>query len=619
MIRSVFRQTDDIAVSRGLYHFLDAQQMDTDCIEIESANYGEEQECNLMSASNGKAIQTFLKRHRVCNKSLALGKPLNYWKWHRKHRDENIRKYAVSPHYDSIKTEVMESGLISMGKFRKNVVGKAERYLKTPKCREMKSAGTIYQFFDLLFAGAPLEPRHLHSLLLYTDFTDFCTEFSRSCRTLSDEESLDKLKSRNSKYYHTSKALQELVQYFGVGHGDSKNAENGPFLCGLSCVLSVPEMAISFHCPMSTTKTKEIAARFATESGMVLRLTNRINGTGLDRGKGGERCFNVKPFTAFAEEDERLFFGSTEATHLLMLGVTVISTNKNYAKILTAFSKLDLVLNGRKMEDVTSKQTRILRDAIGSVLETEESLEMSKGLDQWALDSFYLMTLRKTEVLLNLEEIHKMKCQWMKDMLVYGTVDSTESGLFGVPDGTGLNQDGLRPSAFFGGDDDSDDDIGDILGPMFELVEFSTFIMEQFGGTANDIIPGMKSRGDQISKPMPYGTPNVVKGEWIAMFPNLETITIRCGMGNFFSVHRLLDELKAVKLPRSFSCLKIEAIPREWLEVAVDADLRARAAAMNMTVEYRPGNYQVIKSVRSIKDFHKNADIRYLSELVFKM
>ena len=38
-----------------------------------------------------------------------------------------------------------------------------------------------------------------------------------------------------------------------------------------------------------------------------------------------------------------------------------------------------------------------------------------------------------------------------------------------------------------------------------------------------------------------------------------------------------------------------------------------------MLVEYRPGNHEVMKNMRSIKDFHENADMNWLSELGFKM
>merc|ERR1719499_618522 len=101
-----------------------ADNMDTDCIEDEMSNYEEDGDCNLLKATKHQmaafeALRTFIRRHRVCKKSFAVGKPLFYWEWHRTVKDEEIKKNSffqnikwdghsikdllVSPQFDSIK------------------------------------------------------------------------------------------------------------------------------------------------------------------------------------------------------------------------------------------------------------------------------------------------------------------------------------------------------------------------------------------------------------------------------------------------------------------------------------------------------------------------------------
>merc|ERR1712062_842570 len=93
-----------------------------------------------------------------------------------------------------------------------------------------------------------LRPEHLHALFLYTDFTAFCTAFSSTFRATSDDESIDSINARHSRYCHTAKALRELVFYYGSERGthpDGAPGEVGPFFCGVSCVLNIPGFSLS--------------------------------------------------------------------------------------------------------------------------------------------------------------------------------------------------------------------------------------------------------------------------------------------------------------------------------------------------------------------------------------
>merc|ERR1712190_142876 len=78
--------------------------------------------------------------------------------------------------------------------------------------------------------GSKVPEEHLQSIILYCDFTELCTLFSRSLRKNKWDDGLKEIKRRNSKFFHISKALRELVTYFGSdggGDDDGRGPMNG--------------------------------------------------------------------------------------------------------------------------------------------------------------------------------------------------------------------------------------------------------------------------------------------------------------------------------------------------------------------------------------------------------
>ena len=411
MTRTVFEETVNGSACRQLHGFVEKEDFDTDGVKADVAIFEEEEDSNLLRATAHrigimKPISSFVRHQRVCAKALSAGMPFHYWKaWGRRRKPE----YAVKPRFGSIKEEVLESGLVGAAEFESGVIQKALRYIQTKKCRKMKSDYGTSEQYDLK-RGSPLEPRHLHSLFSYTDYTDFCTEFSRQFRAENEEEPLESINNRNSFYYHVSKALNEIVTLFGTD--GLRGGESGPFWCGLNCVLNVPEFAISFYGPTSTTKTKEIAVRFAGETGMLMVMNNK------EGESWKERFLNVKAFSSFAEEDERLFMGSTQ--YLTVESLVVVQTAKNYRLSIGAYSKLDQVLKGQGYAlDISSDEVDALFGAMESVRGRGTEWKRSKYLDQFAVDNFYLFTLKKTEIELELYEINQINNKSFGELLFH--------------------------------------------------------------------------------------------------------------------------------------------------------------------------------------------------------
>ena len=292
MIKVIWNHIQNEMMWRAFCRFVEKHDVDTDCIEDEVDIFNDEKESNLYrilmkhnEAMN--AVRNFVRHYRVMNKSFATGFPLFYWKWYRTATEKRVQgnlllssfmnlrghsvdELSVDQHFDNLKEEVLATGLIGPEKFEKLVVQKAADYMKTAKCRKMKCKAFWGRNDPLHFDipnGTPLTAQHLQSIILYCDFTKLCTLFSLSLRENEEDDGLEDIKKRNSKFFHFTKLLRELVTYFGsCGTDDNYDGMNGvakgPFFSGVSVVLNLSEFSIGFNTPTSTTMTKEIALRF---------------------------------------------------------------------------------------------------------------------------------------------------------------------------------------------------------------------------------------------------------------------------------------------------------------------------------------------------------------------
>eukprot|EP01084_Bolivina_argentea_P282872 484324_1 len=102
----------------------------------------------------------------------------------------------------------------------------------------------------------------------------------------------------------------------------------------------IPEFCIRLNGPTSTSVHKEIAIRFATRSGMLIKLNNKYSPSKY------EKFFDVSWLSAFAEEDERIFMGTTYKIELET--IIIMETKNNYKTVFGSFYKLDMILSGGK-------------------------------------------------------------------------------------------------------------------------------------------------------------------------------------------------------------------------------------------------------------------------------
>ena len=186
---------------------------------------------------------------------------------------------SIKAKYKNLKEEIIESGYLSLEKWRKFVELKAKRYLKMKKVKKMKAerAYNILEQYKThtghLKKGQPITFEHLCAVILYCDFGILCTAFSATYRRENVFEDLESVKARHSEFGHFGKLLVETVLDFGINRmkwnsqygpkPDGFETSQGPYFCGINCKLNIGSYAIRLMGPCSTSTQRSVALNFA--------------------------------------------------------------------------------------------------------------------------------------------------------------------------------------------------------------------------------------------------------------------------------------------------------------------------------------------------------------------
>ena len=338
-------------------------------------------------------LRCFLRDYQIDTRAFSTGVAFQYHKWYaskenadafqnRQRRDNKhdfgghaLSALFVPARFESIKSEIRNS------KFDEFVIDKAKKYIDTSDCKAMQCREYSDPLHFCINDGDSLRVEHLHALFLYTDFSALCTQFSSSFRAVYLGESLNSVKARNGRYHHFAKSLKELVMYFGI-------TTRGPFYCGMSIILHIPQFVIRMNGPTSTSLHIEVAMRFGGVEGMIIQLNDIFQ---------DERHFDCAWLSAFPEESEHLFMGGRNPLRLET--VRVVETNNNYRRFIGAFWVFDMLLSGTTAGP-NKASVRILRCAINDYLGIK-----SNRYPPFVNDTFRHFCARKTHITLNLHDM----------------------------------------------------------------------------------------------------------------------------------------------------------------------------------------------------------------------
>eukprot|EP01084_Bolivina_argentea_P110188 196814_1 len=262
----------------------------------------------------------------------SFGKRMYYWD---KYKDN---EWYIDKAYNNLKAEILNNNICTLTlETYERVLEKAIQYVSADCCKSMLSCYTNHGLYYGIRGGIPIGVNNLLSILLYTDYSKLCYEFSKTFRKLNNQESNGAMKLRNSQYWNWSRLMRETVEYWGE---PLWKTEIKIFYSG--CSYMILEAFIANFCgPTSTSTQLQVAAIFAKNDGIILELQQS------DSKKAGHlRYFNCSLFSCYASEDERLFCGGNFP--LSFHSIRLTKYNHNYQHFVEALRIFNEAMNGKR-------------------------------------------------------------------------------------------------------------------------------------------------------------------------------------------------------------------------------------------------------------------------------
>eukprot|EP01083_Nonionella_stella_P280554 954417_1 len=214
--------------------------------------------------------------------------------------------------------------------------------------------------------GDGIQLKHIVALLCYTDFSEYCYEFSKSFRKISPTETDESLKQRHREFHHCARNLRECVECFGV---EMKDSAIPFYFHGISRSMLVDSTHIEFRGPVSTTSVFEVAVSRFAENGIVLQI----------RKNPGCRMAHwpCSYWSAYSDEYEYLYIGGLK--YFVISSIRDIPNNQRYDSLIRTMTIIHYLVDGYDLADiiVKNRDVRIIR----SLIQAEQTCVLLKGLD----------------------------------------------------------------------------------------------------------------------------------------------------------------------------------------------------------------------------------------------
>eukprot|EP01084_Bolivina_argentea_P179503 310175_1 len=417
-----------------LVQYIEEQQYDTDCLKMDmdsqSVSAGNI-ELIVKDKQATKTVQEFIKATSIKSSSFNVGFIFYYWPKYKeiKQFDQNTNKYNINDHgaievgdlyvnqkYLTFKEEILYYKYFNITQYKLLEI-KVKAYLKTEFVKGSRPKQGVIALEYELEDDKPLTFNHILALLLYTDYTDLCSDFSSTFRPLFTYEPLSSIKFRNSIYWWMSKTLREVVQLFGYKKWNEETKTYdllGPFYSGLSYQLVFPEFELRLCSPTSTSHHIEIALRFASRDGIVVQLNNNIWRWQHDDYLSGFPCYL---FSRYKEESEILFFGGHY--RIKIESVRIIESKMNFESMFTALSKFNNIINGGyiKPKQISNHEKSIILNLWSYRLGDSKMTHIDQYVVK-TIDSFFI---QKTQIVFNLSYLCDDRCmdKALRDMIMY--------------------------------------------------------------------------------------------------------------------------------------------------------------------------------------------------------
>eukprot|EP01084_Bolivina_argentea_P126398 223813_1 len=301
--------------------------------------------------------------------------------------------YLVKPKYQSIKEEILNNGL-ALGQFH-NELKKSEIYFNSNYLKNI--------LIDINEHSIILN--HILSIVIYTNFTQYQHEFSKTYRNIFAHETAQSITKRHGNYYHQGKCLKEVVHQLGVEmndkrykvetlyHGISDNLMFNIYTNGHGNMKYYTDQYI--HVPLSTSSQFAVAVNFTFNDGVVVEFTD-------SRGVGNKvsKCFGVAWCSDFGNESEYLFI---QGCWLSIHNIVETNSGCEYKPILESIALLTNVYSKSEyVADENHEQILI------KLIKNELNMEKWNSLKDYAKKLFHQYCVNRSEsIFIDREQISK--------------------------------------------------------------------------------------------------------------------------------------------------------------------------------------------------------------------
>eukprot|EP01084_Bolivina_argentea_P093077 167418_1 len=394
---------------------------------------------------NYNIMKQFIRHCKLSERSFQIGYRFYYWKYYEAldEKDQYVQQYHnindhsgysppqlyISRKYKSIKPEILHNNIYSLNVVQLNqAIMKAKKYIDTSKAKQITALHGNKKGVDRLHFNLPkgtkLTAKNILSIVLYTDWTNLCTEFSKTFRPMKPYHTLQMVKNRNREFANWSRILRETVEYFGnLGDDDRLSEtkrkkhrfEKGPFFCGLNFIMVIPLFNLRLCSPTSTTKQIEVATRFADDEGIIIQMNNNGNANSCML-----RGWNCTWLSIHPGEDEILWMGGRYPIKLETIKIKTTEQLENYSeyfKTLFYFECMILGVNMKKEDNedsqLTKKDYKLLSNLINQNLGTNNN-----NYPNYINNTFEAFVYNKKQIVINLLYV-ELYFGAIKDLLFY--------------------------------------------------------------------------------------------------------------------------------------------------------------------------------------------------------
>eukprot|EP01084_Bolivina_argentea_P249492 417675_1 len=407
------------------------EEYDTDSVQYD-ADYETPSESNIAQMIKSEKIKHYMYSVKLHKYTFGCGYRFYYWEYYMTQQKEELQDYYnqndhggykehelfIAPKWNSIKEEIINNKFCPLPIYQFNIsLHKCSKYIYTKKVKKTKRSTSAEKELHYGVKESTLSKQHILSVILYCDESDLQKHFTASFRKYAPYQSIELVKQNNREFAHWSKTIRETVELFGWNGRGFKHPKHktkrihklkGPFFCGMSFSMALPEFNMRLCGPTSTTKQVEVATRFAGIDGIIIALNN--NGY---KDSHCLRAFGCSWLSNYPGEDEYIFCGGRY--RIKISSVTTLRTQENFYSFFRAFYYFDCMLDGTDMSWKKRKELSKKYDPKGEIRNTISGLikhklkwkEFTNSYPKYINCTFQAFVEHKKQIVINLHFIHK--------------------------------------------------------------------------------------------------------------------------------------------------------------------------------------------------------------------